>query len=196
MYTGTVETSLTQQWSLKELHPPDVAEVRSSAVQQVTMWGYEADEAALVVTELVTNNVRHAGGLGTLYLQVLGTEQLFVGMSDRSRNLPQMLEPDWESDSGRGIYLIAQMSVSWGVSPTLSGKCVWALLRLVALPPTCYHCEARVAEVAEDNPVGKILQKGQPELPLVCCSGCSPQLVQERIGDDSGWGVLEPCLVA
>jgi hypothetical protein len=192
MEAGTVGRPLTERWSLSDLSPQDVAKVRKLAVQRLAGWGYKSGDAALVVTELVTNVMRHADGRGVLYLQVCG-KWLFVAASDRSPERPQVLEPDWESTSGRGVALIAALSLKWGVQPTVCGKLVWAFLPLVALP-LCHRCSEPVDEDAGAIFICKELRRGQPDERRVYCLACSRRLLIQRIGgDDSGWGVTARC---
>ncbi|WP_165396424.1 ATP-binding protein [Streptomyces sp. F001] len=45
----------------------------------------------------------------------------------RSPGLPvRYTEPDWDAESGRGIFLIAPVADVWGVTPRNGGKQVWA----------------------------------------------------------------------
>jgi hypothetical protein len=50
------------------------------------------------------------------------------GVQVAVRNRSPVL-PDWETESGRGIFLIASVSDVWGVTPRNGGKQVWAQLR-------------------------------------------------------------------
>lgn len=88
------------------------------------------DDAALVVTELVANAVRHAGGPIQLQL-ALGEYFLHLAVRDGSADPPRQMLPDLENvNGGRGLLLVDAVSAAWGSSPTEDGKTVWAALRL------------------------------------------------------------------
>ncbi|MEU8521103.1 ATP-binding protein [Streptomyces sp. NBC_01216] len=103
------------------------------------------DDVALVVSELVTNALRHAmpsdppqdEGRGTpvrLHL-MRWTGRLVCAVRDPSHQGPEAREAegDCASESGRGLFLVDSFSDSWGWHPlagALHGKVVWALFRL------------------------------------------------------------------
>ncbi len=88
------------------------------------------DVAALLVTELVANAARHAGGRMRVRAG-LRTGRLLVEVSDASPQVPDLVGmPGWESESGRGLVLVATLADRWGVTPLPTGKCVWFELSL------------------------------------------------------------------
>jgi len=88
------------------------------------------DDAEIVVTELVANGVRHAGG--DLRLAVTrGRRFLHLSVRDGSPVVPVAKLPDPDGgQGGRGLILIDALAASWGSTPTSDGKVVWATLRL------------------------------------------------------------------
>lgn len=103
-------------------------------------WGLSAliDNAALVVTELLSNALRH--GLATspphsslprpIWLGFLRRGSIVVcTVCDHSSRVPVLREPDPLAESGRGLHLVNCLSRSWGwTTPTAAGKAVWAVL--------------------------------------------------------------------
>ena len=86
------------------------------------------DDARLVVSELATNAVRHAGTAFTLSLD--GRDgSITLRVRDGSRGIPTFGSPGILSTSGRGLMLVSALSVAWGVSlEAEGGKSVWARL--------------------------------------------------------------------
>ncbi|WP_167392538.1 ATP-binding protein [Streptomyces pactum] len=106
--------------------------------------GDRFDDVCLVVSELVTNALRHAlpadtprhgerNGPVRLHL-MRWTERLVCAVRDPSHDSPVARETDdFSAESGRGLFLVDSFSDSWGWHPlagTLNGKVVWALFRL------------------------------------------------------------------
>ncbi|MGH3344737.1 MAG: ATP-binding protein, partial [Carbonactinosporaceae bacterium] len=122
-------------------------------------WGLAdvSDLAELLVSELVTNAVRHtvvpplpapqiagvpgtatprpAGNLGReIDLAVRRGEQaLWIEVSDSDVRLPRLRIASPEDEGGRGLYLVEALSARWGTRPTSAGKIVWFEIPLV--PP-------------------------------------------------------------
>jgi serine phosphatase RsbU (regulator of sigma subunit) len=86
------------------------------------------DDVALVVTELVTNAVLH--GHGCTAVDVLRhPDGLRVEVRDRSPLPPVFGHASDESLTGRGVRLVAALSVRWGAeAESTGGKVVWAEL--------------------------------------------------------------------
>lgn len=90
-------------------------------------WGFAdpgwLERAGLVVTELVSNAVRHGGGCLELLVAEHGG-RVTVSAADGSGVLPRRSE----SDGGRGLILIEAMAEAWGVEDYQGGKRVWVRL--------------------------------------------------------------------
>ncbi|MGW1888401.1 ATP-binding protein [Streptomyces sp. NPDC001970] len=108
----------------------------------LTLNGWELEplipDMALIVSELVTNAVRHALGAqpqeaATEYPLWLGLVRhpghLVCSVADPSPEPPRTRDADADALDGRGLELIGALSESWSWSPTEPrGKTVWARL--------------------------------------------------------------------
>jgi anti-anti-sigma regulatory factor len=89
-----------------------------------------ADDAELIVSEIVANAVQHAGGPVDLLL-TRRTRYLHMSVRDRSTVPPVRSTPDPESlMGGRGLLLLDAFAAGWGTAATDDGKAVWATLRI------------------------------------------------------------------
>jgi hypothetical protein len=90
------------------------------------------DDALIVLSELVTNAVRHcAGSTIDLDLEVAG-EVLRIAVTQHS-SLPlppgplAASTPAWTGESGRGLHLVDRLATRWGSDPQPDGGLrVWA----------------------------------------------------------------------
>ncbi|KOV68424.1 regulator [Streptomyces sp. MMG1121] len=126
-----------------------VREARRFTRATLDQWdvGDRFDDICLVVSELVTNALRHAvpadQGQGhgcephtpAVRLHLMRwTERLVCAVRDPSHETPVPRDSDdFSAESGRGLFLVDSFADSWGWHPlagTLDGKVVWALFRL------------------------------------------------------------------
>jgi len=86
------------------------------------------EDVELVVSELVTNAMRHGRGEITMHLDVT-PDRVVVGVQDQGTGLPLPQEPDETVANGRGLALVAILATEWGVRPEPGGgKVVWCVL--------------------------------------------------------------------
>ncbi|TDD09909.1 ATP-binding protein [Nonomuraea diastatica] len=114
----------------QRIEPSCVATARRFVDQTLTAWGVMevAFDAQLVVSELVTNAMRHGGGVAQLRLLSHGAELACV-VADHSHTVPVTAAPDVFSEFGRGLRLVDALCSAWGwLSPSGSRKLVWAVL--------------------------------------------------------------------
>ncbi|WP_436319901.1 ATP-binding protein [Streptomyces massasporeus] len=99
--------------------------------QQWRMPGPIAEAAVLMVSELVTNVVRHTGAR-TMGLRVRRRAGwIRIEVRDPSRGLPCLMAPG-EGMNGRGLRVVDQLSDRWGVDLLPRGKTIWVELRLAS----------------------------------------------------------------
>jgi hypothetical protein len=101
-----------------------------------------ADDLALVVTELVTNALRHGvrsrgpAAEGDVGVALYGTDnRLMCAVSDSSDEVPVRMAPDLARSSGRGLQIVEALSMYWGWTALerddgSHGKSVWAVFTL------------------------------------------------------------------
>jgi anti-sigma regulatory factor (Ser/Thr protein kinase) len=88
------------------------------------------DDAALVVSELMTNAIRAGGRQATLNLEI-DAGLLRVTVVDDAPGRPHVLAPGADDESGRGLHIVSALATGWGVTSLDHGKEVWAELALI-----------------------------------------------------------------
>jgi serine phosphatase RsbU (regulator of sigma subunit)/anti-sigma regulatory factor (Ser/Thr protein kinase) len=106
--------------------PAVVAEVRASAMRRMADWGLDetAFAAELILSELITNAIRH--GAGPIRVRLLYGRTLICEVSDVSNTAPHLRRAASTDEGGRGLFLVAQLSQSWGTRYLPEGKVIWA----------------------------------------------------------------------
>ena len=89
-------------------------------------------DAALVLTELLSNAILHAAPLDGASLRVtwsLADGWVEVAVSDGgSATQPQAQHPPPSATSGRGLAIVEHLSSCWGVHTGADGTTVWAVM--------------------------------------------------------------------
>ncbi|MCF6525271.1 ATP-binding protein [Streptomyces sp. JJ36] len=89
----------------------------------------DAESVLLVVSELVTNAVRHGGGLMRFRLREVGRDAVEVVVDDASPRYPFPRPLGGDRPGGFGLHLVQAMSRSMGVRPVAGGgKAVHAVI--------------------------------------------------------------------
>jgi anti-sigma regulatory factor (Ser/Thr protein kinase) len=119
---------------------------RKHTAEVLAKWGVAeavADDALLIVSELLSNAVQHADRpfnaadgrpdvVACSLLLWLTQQGLTVSVYDADRRPPIPRSASTDAERGRGLHLVDALSEAWGYthpSPA-SGKLVWARLRL------------------------------------------------------------------
>ncbi len=99
---------------------------RRFVVDELERWGAAdvADEAAVLVSELVSNAVHHARTPATVQVQY-GDSVVRVEVKDDSAEMPYRPEHSLEAVDGRGLRIVQAIADHWGVQAVGAGKCVW-----------------------------------------------------------------------
>ncbi|MFW6725189.1 ATP-binding protein [Streptomyces sp. MAR4 CNY-716] len=94
-------------------------------------WAIEelAEDAALVVSELVGNAVEHTTcHLIKVTVTRTGPETVRVAVVDKSRTTPARRAAGDEEVGGRGLLVVDALTTRWGTDPLSFGKRVWGEL--------------------------------------------------------------------
>ncbi|MFJ8820441.1 ATP-binding protein [Streptomyces sp. NPDC102467] len=117
--------------------PTAVRRARAAVRGQLADWDLEelGDVTTLLVSELVTNSLRHASGpIGVRLCRPRGSDgALLVEVSDPLPDPPRARAAAPDDEGGRGLQLVAGVSRSWGTRPgdaRTGGKTVWFELAL------------------------------------------------------------------
>jgi sigma-B regulation protein RsbU (phosphoserine phosphatase) len=104
------------------------AAARRVVREAMTVAGLEVilDDAVLLVSELVTNAVVHAGTQIELRVDIGPGSVLFEVIDYRPGTLPALLgKPDADCEAGRGMLLLNAVAKEWGTRYFSGGKAVW-----------------------------------------------------------------------
>jgi hypothetical protein len=121
---------------------PDTGSVRTArdfTVVTLQRWGIaeRSQDIAIVVSELLTNALRHAlPGSGDSRARRpirFGLLQpgscVLCAVADPSRAAPVLQTRGSFAETGRGMQIICALSDQWGFAPSDTGKVVWAMFR-------------------------------------------------------------------
>lgn len=128
------EACMTRKpWDLAfTAEPTEVAVLRRALRLHLGIWGLHevTDEAQLCVSELASNIITHVG-LGTpatLAVSMNGVHLRIEVHDPDTRVLPTLLDPDLDSEGGRGMALVDAIAARWGVQLRLDRKVTWCEL--------------------------------------------------------------------
>ncbi|MFD3377663.1 MULTISPECIES: SpoIIE family protein phosphatase [unclassified Streptomyces] len=109
----------------------EVGRARAVVREQLHVWGLNSlvDLTELMVSELVTNAVRHSHSR-PIELRLVRGETLLCEVDDDDHTLPTLLSARPLDESGRGMRVVSTLAREWGTSRTSSGKTVWFELTL------------------------------------------------------------------
>lgn len=97
----------------------------------------DADDALLILSELLTNAVRHARPLpggGLLVSWTIAPTHIGVSVTDGgSTTAPVATAADMSAIGGRGLHIVHLLASSWDVTRGESATTVWAIISRPAI---------------------------------------------------------------
>ncbi|MEU6577844.1 SpoIIE family protein phosphatase [Streptomyces sp. NPDC046805] len=131
--TRIIPEENTASWQFPA-EPASVADARESVTRQLELW--ELDDLVLstelVVSELVTNAIRYAGG--PVGLRLIRENVLICEVADPSNTQPRLLRAAPTDEGGRGLFIVAKCTSRWGSRYSQHGKTIWTEQPLEGLP--------------------------------------------------------------
>jgi len=130
--TRTLDAQHVVSWDLPA-DPASVGRARDLAGEQLAAWGLQEARftTELVVSELVTNAIRH--GEAPVQLRLIREKALICEVSDGSSTAPHLRRARTMDEGGRGLFIVAQLTERWGTRHGPAGKTIWSEL---SLPPS------------------------------------------------------------
>jgi anti-sigma regulatory factor (Ser/Thr protein kinase) len=101
--------------------------------QRITATDVVSD-AALMLSELLTNAVRHTRRLLLLEITI-DTDALHVAVVDDAPGSPTLRNHDPDATAGRGLTIVDSLADRWGVTPGADRKAVWFDIALSCATP-------------------------------------------------------------
>lgn len=132
--TRRIPASAIADWTFPD-DPAVVTDARKAVTAQLAAWELDhmAFSTELIVSELVTNAIRYAGG--TIGLRLFHDDATLVcEVTDSSNTQPRLRRARAGDEGGRGLFLVAQLSKRWGSRYHQTGKTIWAEESITALP--------------------------------------------------------------
>ncbi|MFE1454503.1 SpoIIE family protein phosphatase [Streptomyces sp. NPDC058735] len=123
--TRALDADRVATWSVRD-DPSVVSQARKDVVTQLQRWGLSdaVFVTELVVSELVTNAIRHAQP--PIQLRLIHDTTLICEVSDGANTAPHLRRARSFDEGGRGLLLVAQLTERWGTRQSATGKTIWA----------------------------------------------------------------------
>jgi anti-sigma regulatory factor (Ser/Thr protein kinase) len=138
----------TARWVCRQVHSGQLETglaaraAREFTGQILRGWGLPvlADDAAVIVSELVTNALMHGGSAvnGAAHEDVElilwhRSGQVVCAVTDPGAGAPVLVQPDPLGEAGRGLHMVQALSATWGWTRLgASRKAVWAAMGVPA----------------------------------------------------------------
>jgi len=128
--TPTLPTELHQRRVRLARVPSAAAQARDQVREAIRAWKIPVDPdiAILLTSDLVTNAITHGNGMTVTVAIGCSRGHLRVDVYDSHRSLPVPADHPADTDTGRGLILVATLSTDWGSFRTPAGNAVYFTL--------------------------------------------------------------------
>ncbi|MGW7364993.1 SpoIIE family protein phosphatase [Streptomyces sp. NPDC054841] len=122
--TRALDGDRTVSWDVPS-DPSAVGRVRADVARTLDAWGLGdgAFSTELILSELVTNAIRHA--TGPIRVRLIRDRSLICEVSDGSSTAPHLRRAAATDEGGRGLFLVSQFAERWGTRYSGAGKVIW-----------------------------------------------------------------------
>jgi hypothetical protein len=112
-----------------------VGSLRRIVAGKLQTWGLRGEpvqDAQLIVSELLTNALRYGDRTADIgFRLIVTTTTITLAVNGGAVYRPRVVESDADSETGRGLLIVAAVAASWGIGD--DGSTTWCtLLRPVA----------------------------------------------------------------
>jgi anti-sigma regulatory factor (Ser/Thr protein kinase) len=123
-----------------ESSPASVADARRWVERFLDSTGVPTpriDDTVLVVSELVSNAIRHATGDVVCHAVLLDQGRCCISVLDGGTGQPQVVQRSVDDVGGLGLVIVEQLAEQWGITEFQGGKAVFAVIATADVtPPT------------------------------------------------------------
>jgi anti-sigma regulatory factor (Ser/Thr protein kinase) len=113
-------------------HAARVRDIRQFAQETLAGWGdleHAGDQVQLIVSELMTNVIRHAAGHDATVRLERHVDRIVVAVVDPDTRPPRLTRATVDDEGGRGLHLVEAVGDRWGTRHLANGgKIVWCEL--------------------------------------------------------------------
>lgn len=150
--------------------PAAPGDARRFVAEQLGAWGRSdlSDQAAIAISEVVTNAYLH--GHGEITLTITLEDVLRIAVHDAGTGLPSVRRYSSSATTGRGLHLVGSLSDRWGTTPDATGKWVWFELDATHPSPQGPRPHDRAARERAAEPGGE---------------GCEGPLAEDSAGNEA-----------
>ncbi|CAN5764156.1 hypothetical protein BH23ACT12_BH23ACT12_18610 [soil metagenome] len=116
-----------------------IGEARRFTRDQLKAWGVAsvADNAILMISELVTNAILH-GGEGAVLTLMFNDLKIRAEVRDSNPAVPVVRRYSETATTGRGMVIVDALAATWGTFAVDGGKIVWFELAIEGIEPRTY----------------------------------------------------------
>jgi PAS domain S-box-containing protein len=160
--TSALPADRIVSWDLPA-EPAVVAHARAQAARQLAAWGLEEASftTELIVSELVTNAIRHAEP--PIQLRLILDRVLSCEVSDGSSTTPHLCCADCYDEGGRGLLIVSHLTERWGTRHTRTGKTIWAQQSLAPGPALTRYAGPAAATAGQPPDPSRGLHAGHAD---------------------------------